>query len=101
MRLFPAGPPPDTPFKQRVDRIAYGVAIVGPLTTVPQIVQIFSTRSAEDVSITAWVGFSLYSAFWVLYGWVHRDLPLTLANLLWTVLQLMVLAGAILYGGTP
>lgn len=101
MRLFPAGQPVDTPFKRGVDKAAYLAALLGPMTTVPQIVQIYQTRSAEDISILAWAGFSVYSAFWVLYGWVHRDLPLTLANLLWTLLQGMVLVGAILWGGTP
>jgi uncharacterized protein with PQ loop repeat len=83
-----------------VDRLAYVAALLGPATTLPQIVQLYRTHSAEDISILAWAGFSIYSAFWVVYGWVHRDLPLTLANLLWTVLQGMVLVGAILWGGS-
>lgn len=83
-----------------VDKVAYVAALLGPATTIPQIYQIYSTRSAEDISISAWLGFSVYSAFWIVYGIVHRDVPLTLANLLWTVLQLMVMVGAILWGGT-
>lgn len=83
-----------------VDKTAYVAALLGPMTTVPQIITIYRTHSAEDISILAWAGFSLYSAFWILYGWVHRDVPLTLANLLWTILQVMVMVGAILWGGT-
>jgi uncharacterized protein with PQ loop repeat len=94
-----ADPPPDRPAARRtsLERVAYVVAIVGPLTTCPQIVQIFSTKSAEDVSIPAWIGFTLYSAFWVVYGASRKDWPLTLANALWSALQLVVVLGATLY----
>lgn len=86
-----------TRIRSGLERAAYVVAIVGPLTTCPQIVQIFTTKSAEDVSIPAWIGFTLYSVFWVLYGASRKDWPLTLANALWSALQLVVVVGALLY----
>lgn len=106
MTESPAEPAKDTeasspaakPAKTGIERVAYLVAIVGPLTTWPQIAQIYGTRSAEDVSIPAWIGFTLYSVFWVVYGASRKDWPLTLANALWSALQLVVVVGAVIYG---
>ncbi len=93
-------PAPNAEVDRVIDRAAYVAALVGPMTTLPQVYQIYHSHSGHGISIAAWTGFTVYSAFWIVYGWVHRDLALTLANLLWTIFQGMVLVGAILWGGS-
>ncbi|MGE0372742.1 MAG: SemiSWEET family sugar transporter [Gammaproteobacteria bacterium] len=69
--------------------------LAGVLTTiafVPQVVKIWRSGTAEDISLFT---FSLYSAgllFWVVYGVALRSLPLAVANGVTLVLALSVLA---------
>jgi MtN3 and saliva related transmembrane protein len=80
-----------------VDRAAVVVGIVAPLSTVPQIAQIYSSRSAEDLSLGTWGLFVAFSLFWLLYGVVNRALPLMLTNALWLLCYSAVIVGAVVY----
>jgi MtN3 and saliva related transmembrane protein len=69
--------------------------VAGILTTVafiPQVVKIWRSGTAEDISLLT---FSLYSAgllLWLLYGIALRSLPLMAANGVTFLLTLSVLA---------
>ncbi|MCC6302228.1 MAG: SemiSWEET family sugar transporter [Gammaproteobacteria bacterium] len=70
-------------------------ALAGVLTTVafvPQVVKIWRSGTAEDISLLT---FSLYSAgllLWLLYGIALNSLPLMAANGITFLLTLSVLA---------
>ncbi len=87
--------------RRAADRLAYIVGIVAPLSTVPQAHQIFTTRSAEDISIATWVGFEISAAVWLAYGIVHGYKPVIITNSIWLLLQAVVIAGAIIYANNP
>ncbi|MCC6207901.1 MAG: SemiSWEET transporter [Gammaproteobacteria bacterium] len=69
-------------------------ALAGVLTTiafVPQVLKIWRSGTAEDISLLT---FSLYSAgllLWLLYGIALRSLPLIAANSITFLLTLSVL----------
>ena len=66
----------------------------GFLTTVafvPQVTKIWKSRSARDVSLPAFVAFTIGVALWLVYGILHREVPI----IVWNAVTL-VLAGAIL-----
>jgi MtN3 and saliva related transmembrane protein len=66
----------------------------GFLTTaafVPQVVKIWKTRSANDVSLPAFATFTVGIAGWIAFGILKQDPPI----IVWNVVTL-VLAGAIL-----
>ena len=66
----------------------------GLLTTiafVPQVVKIWRTKSARDVSLHTFVTFTLGVGLWLAYGVVKQEPPI----ILWNAVTL-VLAGAIL-----
>jgi MtN3 and saliva related transmembrane protein len=66
----------------------------GLLTTVafiPQVVQIWKSKSAKDVSLPAFVAFTLGVGLWLAYGILKQEPPI----ILWNTVTL-VLAGAIL-----
>jgi MtN3 and saliva related transmembrane protein len=84
-------------FTTFVDRGAVIVGIIAPLSTIPQIVQIYTSQSAEDLSLGTWGLFIAFGLFWLLYGAVHRSLPLVLTNALWLLCYGAVVFGAVLY----
>jgi uncharacterized protein with PQ loop repeat len=81
-----------------LDNLVYVVSVLFPLTTLPQIIQIFSTQTATGISILTW---SLYIAFSIpmlIYTIVHKVKPLIIMNILWITMYSLVVIGAILYG---
>ena len=68
--------------------------LAGALTTVslvPQVIQVYRTRSTQDVSLGMFLLFSLGVLAWLLYGlWIDSP-PVIVANARTLVLALSVL----------
>lgn len=82
-----------------VDRLTYAAAIIEPIITLPQAIQIFRTGNAEGVSIFSWLGYELLQIIWLWYGITHKDRVIILYSLLYAIVQAAVIVGAVLYGG--
>lgn len=68
--------------------------VAGSLTTLafmPQVVKIWRTRSAEDISTFMFLLFSTGVFLWLLYGILVDALPVIIANGITLVLSLAVL----------
>jgi MtN3 and saliva related transmembrane protein len=81
----------------RIPKIAYVVALCGPMSSVPQMWEIWWDRNASGVSLVTWTLFLLTSVVWLLYGVVKRDRPLIISNSLWVAAEAIIMAGAFLY----
>jgi len=98
MRLAAPEPfPATTSAKRLLDYVMYGVAIVAPLALVPQIVEIYSTKSSEGVSLLTWFLLMCVNVLWTIYGAVHKDIHILLANALFLCFHLVIIAGLLLY----
>ena len=84
--------------KRAVDRIIYPVILFGILMTIPQILEIWVERNASGVSVISWSGYILTGSFWLLYGLLHREKPIILSSLVWICFEILIVAGALLYG---
>lgn len=68
--------------------------IAGLFTTiafVPQVVKIWKSKHAHDVSLAMFAIFSAGVALWIVYGFVIDSLPVILANSVTFALALAVL----------
>lgn len=75
--------------------------VAGFLTTVafvPQVHKIWTTRSAKDVSLPAFIAFSFGLAGWLAFGVLKGDLPIILWNAVTLVLALAILAMKVRFG---
>jgi uncharacterized protein with PQ loop repeat len=86
--------------KRFIDKFIFVVAIVQPLANVPQIIAIFSHKSAHDISISSWAIFIAFDFLWLWYGLAEKEKAVIVSAVMFAVLELMVLTGALLYGGT-
>ena len=87
----------DVPHKV-LNRLIYLIAVLGPLSSLPQIIEIWVTdKSATGVSLSTWLMFLLMSAVWLWYAVTKRDRPLVISNALWMITDAIVIAGAIYY----
>lgn len=83
-----------------IDKFIFVVAAVQPLANVPQIIAIYSHHSAGDISISTWAIFILFDFVWLWYGLAEKEVAILISALMFTLLEVIVLVGALLYGGT-
>ena len=81
----------------RIEKVAYVAALAGPLSSVPQLWEIWMDRHAAGVSLVTWTLFLVTSTVWLFYGLSKRDRPLIISNALWVVFEAFIMLGAFLY----
>lgn len=75
-------------------------SIAGTLTTVaylPQVVKVYRTRSAGDLSWPTFVCLVFGIVLWIAYGWMLDQWPIVIANVLTLGLALAIVAGKVIY----
>ncbi len=92
-------PYPARDWRVRVlDHAVFVAGVMGPLMTLPQIEKIYRWHEAAGVSAISWGSFAFFDIIWIGYGLVHRDRAITLAYMLWLVMNSAVALGALIYG---
>ena len=74
--------------------------VAGSLTTlafIPQVLKIWKSKHARDISLGMFSTFSLGVLLWLIYGIQIESLPVIIANALTLGLSLVVLAFKIKY----
>ena len=69
--------------------------IAGSLTTiafVPQLLKIWRSKHAHDISLGMFILFSIGVALWIAYGVLIASMPVILANSVTLALALLILA---------
>jgi len=85
------------PKRALINTLIIPVAVLQPLMTLPQIFVIFDNRSARNVSIFTWVAYNLASAMWLYYGIVHKEKAIIITQVLWLIVQTVVISGILIY----
>lgn len=79
-------------------------AVAGLLTTisfVPQVLKVWRSRSAGDISLWMFLLFSLGVLLWLVYGIYLRSVPIVLANGVTLVLALSVVVMKLRFDTAP
>jgi len=84
-------------WKKFLDYLMYGVGICAPIALVPQILQIYSTKSSQGISLLTWVLLASINSLWALYGAVHKDTHIFFANALMIFFDLVIVVGILMY----
>lgn len=80
-----------------IDSLMSLAAVVHPLTAVPQVVQIYQTHNVSGVSLATWLGFMTLGAIFLAYGILHKIKPFIVTQVLWFIVDFLVVAGIIMY----
>jgi hypothetical protein len=78
------------------DRAVLFISVIYPLTAIPQLVGILK-GNIDGVSVVSWAGFLMCSGVFFIYGLRHRVWPMILSNMLWVVVDGLVVAGIVAY----
>ena len=79
------------------DKLMYIVAFAYPLTTIPQIIIIFSNHSSRNISLVTWSSSAACSLVSLIYALSHQLKPLIIEGILWTVMYAAVIIGILIY----
>mgnify|MGYP001575541026 CR=1 len=80
-----------------IDSAMSVIAIVSPLTIIPQITQIYQTKDVEGISLTTWIFSFLTSITWIIYGLHHKDKPIIFNSIMGTVFCFLIALGVLIY----
>lgn len=69
--------------------------LVAPLSTVPPIGQVFTTRNAEDLNLLNVGRFFALARGWLVSVLVNRAVPPVVPNTTWLACQAVLVAGAL------
>jgi|SRR3989338_2320101 len=84
-------------WKRYLDYLMYGVAFFAPFALVPQILQLYTTKSAEGLSLPTWLLFIVIHILWGTYGAVHNDKHILFASILMALFNGVIVIGVLLY----
>lgn len=83
--------------KDAFDYLVYFFMVATPLFEAAQAWQIFSSKSAEGVSLATWGFFFAASFVWLTYAFKHNLLPLKVTYSLYIVMEAAIVVGILLY----
>lgn len=72
------------------------VAVAEPLSTFPQIYEIWIRHKSEGVSVLSWSLFAIAALIWLLYGLKIKDKPVIISSALWIITEIAVVLGVLL-----
>lgn len=84
--------------RTKIDHAMSVAAVIHPLMAVPQLVQVYSTESAGDLSIFMWVAWLVLGMVFLAYGLAHRLKPYILMQLMWVAIDVLMITGILIYG---
>lgn len=61
------------------------------ISFIPQIIKIYRTKNAKDLSITTFLVFSLGVSLWLTYGILIKEAPIIIANTATLLLVMVIL----------
>ena len=84
--------------QKQIDWLMLAAGIVGPLSALPQLVDIYRDKSAHDLSLISWSFFLVLCVIYFCYAIVHRIKPLIIAQFLWIAVYGLITLGIVIYG---
>lgn len=80
-----------------MDRGVYVMGAVAVGANIPQFMTVVVNKNVAGVSIISWTGFLLGSLFWMGYGIVHKQKPITVINAMLVCVQVGIVAGILFH----
>lgn len=74
-----------------LETLGYIAGILTTVAFVPQVMQIYRTKSAKDVSLAMFLLFTVGVALWLAYGIMTNSFPVVAANTVTLMLSFVIL----------
>lgn len=74
-----------------VEVIGFLAAFTSTISLIPQVIQMFRTRSVEDISVWMIVNFICTSVLWVVYGIMIASVSVWGANVIMLIFSILMM----------
>ena len=74
-----------------METLGYAAGILTSIAFIPQVLQIYKTKSAKDVSLAMFLLFTMGVVLWLVYGIKANAFPVIMANGITLLLSLVIL----------
>jgi MtN3 and saliva related transmembrane protein len=74
------------------EMLGYAAGFLTTIAFIPQVLKIWRSKSAQDVSFAAFAAFTLGVVLWLLYGIAKQEPPIIIWNSVTLVLAVAILA---------
>jgi MtN3 and saliva related transmembrane protein len=81
-----------------VDAVGTAAAFLTTVAFVPQVLKIWRSRSAKDISLPMYVVFTVGVALWLVYGLLLGAMPIIIANCVTLALAFAVVVMKLRWG---
>jgi len=81
--------------RQLIRRSVLAVAIIEPIATFPQIIEVWVNKQTSGVSIHTWGLYAFAAIIWLMYGLQIKDKPLIISSCLWVLMDSVVAVGVV------
>ena len=83
--------------KDALDILIYPIAIVGPIALLPQVIKLYITHDAAGLALSTWLILGLFNLVWLYYGFVHRERPIIITNLMLLTFNFTIVFGILIF----
>lgn len=80
-----------------LDKTTYIVAFLSPLSTLPQLYNIYALKTVAGVSPISWGCYTFFNCIWLCYGLVHREKVIIFNSSLWIIIDGLVTLGVLIH----
>jgi MtN3 and saliva related transmembrane protein len=83
---------------ESIDLVGYVAATLTTAAFLPQVFQIWQSKSTKDLSLPTLLSFIAGVSMWLIYGLLVKSAPIIVANAVTLVLNLVILRFKLKYG---
>lgn len=84
-------------FERIMHKLIFGIALIWPILTIPQILTIWVEKNASWLSLFTWGAYVISNTCWLIYGIVQKEKAIIFGNILWVIVNTAVTIGVIIY----
>ncbi|MEX2012778.1 MAG: SemiSWEET family transporter [Candidatus Levyibacteriota bacterium] len=79
-----------------IDIVIYPLAIISPIMTIPQLLEIWTNGDVSGVSFSTWFAYAMVSGVWFVYGVSHKEKPIMISSSSLFILQSLIVVGVLI-----
>lgn len=79
------------------DRFIILVGLLNAVATIPQVLQIWIGQDASGISLISWSYYTFGSTMFLLYGIIHKEIPIIVNYSAALVLYALIVLGTLMY----
>lgn len=84
-------------FKDTLDLLIYPIAVIGPLALLPQVIKLYASQDAAGLALSTWLILGLINMTWLFYGFVHKEPPIMMTNLILVAMNFAIVFGILAF----